>query len=94
MAHYYDDWNRKVSRKDIADKIEAVNNSIKTYENKEKLLEEDLENVNHEISRELLKNESDKMVRWRQAYQNELIRLNKLLSRFDEGVKITNYELN
>jgi hypothetical protein len=56
-------------------------------------LEADLESVKNEISIELIRNESDKMVRWQLAYQRELTRLNKLLKRHDEGFEISKYEV-
>lgn len=92
MAHY-DSLYEDASRSDIIERIEAYKTVIDKYKEKERLLEEDLESVNHEISRELLRNESDKMVRSIQSYQKEIARLNKLLTSQDEGFKISKYEL-
>lgn len=92
MAHYDSLWE-DASRDDIVKEIESAKLAIEMYKDKEMLLESDLTSVKHEISIELLRNESDKMVRWQQSYQKELIRLNKLLDNYDKGVKIEKYEL-
>lgn len=92
MGHY-DFLDEEVLKTEIAERIEGLKSAIDKYKEKERLLEEDLLYVNHEISRELLRDESDKMVRWIQAYQREITRLNKLLSRHDEGFKISRYEV-
>ncbi|MFS1518580.1 hypothetical protein V1503_19265 [Bacillus sp. SCS-151] len=91
MKHY-DYLDEDVLRDDITERIKGLNNAIEQYKEKERLLEEDLLSVTHEISRELLRSESDKMVRWTQSYQQEVFRLKKLLSRHDEGLKIPRYE--
>lgn len=92
MGHY-DFLDEEVLRSEIAERIKGLNRGIDLYKEKERLLEEDLLYVIHEASRELLREESDKMVRWIQSYQNEITRLNKLLARHDEGFKISRYEI-
>jgi len=90
---FYDFLDEDVLKSEIAERIEGLKSAIDKYKEKERLLEEDLKHVIHEISRELLREESDKMVRWIQSYQNEVSRLNKLLARHNEGFKIERYEL-
>lgn len=92
MGHY-DFLDEEVLRNEIAERIKGFNSAINQYKEKERLLEEDLLYVQHEVSRELLREESDKMVRWTQSYQNEINRMNKLLARHDEGFKISRYEI-
>lgn len=89
----YEDWDAEVSRDEILERIEGLKITIGRYKDKEQLLEADLSSVLHEVSRDLLRDESDKMVRWIQSYQNEVARLNKLLSRQNEGFRISKYEV-
>jgi len=90
---YYDYLWEKANRDDIVSKINSVKSAIEIYKGNEKLLEADLTNVNHLISIELLRNESDKMVKCRQSYQRQLVRLNRLLARYDEGLRVEKNEL-